>query len=470
MSTVVDVIQNGENPIPVLGTEKLPIDLLNRQGIIDQIVQLLNIISDNRSSCTFALNGTWGIGKTFVLTRLMKQLLDYQDGEKFFVFHYNCWQYDYYEEPLVAIVAAMLDSVDQETHIFSQSLREKAKQGMAFAKPVLEKIAKDFISKNVGIDITDLITIFKDGCESLEKYKDDNAEAHDYDKYYSFRKAITSAQDGIRSLSQDRTVVVIVDELDRCLPNYAIKVMERLHHLFAELSNCAVILAVDKGQLDQTVQQIFGVGTDTTKYLKKFINFEVQLDTGRIGDGFIEKYSDYFSLFDDTLIETQFSFEKFFSALWAGIDVRTQERLIERSRTVHSMLFQNNKKDYSFLCFEMMWIVFSERLESIARMPIAYDQNVFHVRSDNMIAFSNYLRDEWGEMPMHFSQRSYAPSKIYTLSLPFDIPQLLIWYLSQMYPNSSVIYRFECDRNQLRVYEQNLHDIQKFAELIKIIR
>lgn len=72
----------------------------------------------------------------------MKQLLDYQDGEKFFVFHFNCWQYDYYEEPLIAIVAAMLDSVDQETHIFSQSLREKAKQGMAFAKPVLEKIAK----------------------------------------------------------------------------------------------------------------------------------------------------------------------------------------------------------------------------------------------------------------------------------------------------------------------------------------
>ena len=294
MSAVIDIIPNGINPIPVMTEGELPLDLLNRQGIIEQLMQLLNIISDNRSSSTFALNGTWGVGKTFVLNRLMKQLLDYQDGEKFFVFHYNCWQYDYYEEPLIAIVAAMLDSVDQENHFFSQSLREKAKQGMAVAKPILEKIAKDFIEKKVGVDITDLITFFKGSAEAVEGVGAQKADANDYDKYYSFKKAISSAKDGIRALSQERTIVVIVDELDRCLPSYAIKVMERLHHLFAELDNCAVILAVDKGQLDQTVQQIFGADTDTTKYLKKFINFEVQLDTGRIEGSFTEKYVDYF--------------------------------------------------------------------------------------------------------------------------------------------------------------------------------
>ena len=83
MSTVVDVIQNESNPILVTSSEALPIDLLNRQETIDQIMQLLNIVSDNHSSYTFALDGSWGTGKTFVLNRLMKQLLDYQDGETF---------------------------------------------------------------------------------------------------------------------------------------------------------------------------------------------------------------------------------------------------------------------------------------------------------------------------------------------------------------------------------------------------
>ena len=470
MSTVIDVIPTGGYPLAVVADENLPLDLLNRQEFIDQLMQLLNIISDNRSSSTFALNGTWGVGKTFVLNRLMKQLLDYQDGEKFFVFHYNCWQYDYYEEPLIAIVAAMLDSVDQENHFFSQSLREKAKQGMAVAKPILEKIAKDFIKKKVGVDITDLITFFKDGAEAVEGVNAQEADANDYDKYYSFKKAISSAQDGIRSLSRDRTVVVIVDELDRCLPSYAIKVMERLHHLFAELDNCAVILAVDKGQLDQTVSQIFGSKTDTTKYLKKFIDFEIPLDIGRIECGFSEKYADYFAMFDETLIETSFSFDKYYSALFAGIDVRTQEHMMSRIKTVHAMLFPEVKKDYSFMCFELMWLVFSEHFTSNSVMPLAYDQNGFHVQRDSMPAFTIYLRKEWGQMPMHVSQRSSNPNRIYTLASPPDIPQFLIWYLWQMYQSPRVAYHFASGTPNQEIYHQNLSELKQVADLLKIIK
>lgn len=470
MNTVVDVIENGNNPIPVMAGEELPIDLLNRQGIIEQLMQLLNIIADNRSSCTFALNGTWGTGKTFVLNRLMKQLLDYQDGEKFFVFHYNCWQYDYYEEPLIAIVAAMLDSVDQETHLFSQNLREKAKQGMAAAKPVLERIAKDFIKKKVGIDITDLVTLFEDGAEALGEYNDGEADAHDYDKYYSFRKAIASAQEGIRSLTQDRTVVVIVDELDRCLPDYAIKVMERLHHLFSGIQNSAVILAVDKSQLDNTVQQIFGTNTDTTKYLTKFIDFEIQLDIGRIECGFSEKFADYFAMFDESLIETTFSFDKYFSALFAGIDIRTQEHMMSRIKTVHAMLFPDIKKDYSFMCAELAWLVFSERFPSNNLMPIVYDQNSFHVQRDSMPVFSTYLSEEWGQMPMHVSQRSTSPTRIYTLASPPDIPQFLIWYLWQMYPNPRAAYHFTSGTPNQEIYKQNLSELKQVADLLKIIK
>ena len=62
MNTVVDLISNGSNPIPVMSVDEITPDLLNRQGIIDQLIQLLNSISDNRSSYTFALNGAWGVG------------------------------------------------------------------------------------------------------------------------------------------------------------------------------------------------------------------------------------------------------------------------------------------------------------------------------------------------------------------------------------------------------------------------
>lgn len=474
MSTVVDVIANGSNPIPVEADDELPLDLLNRQGIIEQLMQLLNIISDNRSSSTFALNGTWGVGKTFVLNRLMKQLLDYQDGEKFFVFHYNCWQYDYYEEPLIAIVAAMLDSVDQENHFFSQSLREKAKQGMAVAKPILESIAKDFIKKKVGVDITDLITFIKDGADAVEGVNAQEAYANGYDKYYSFKKAISSAQDGIRSLTKDRTVVVIVDELDRCLPGYAITVMERLHHLFAELDNCAVVLAVDKGQLDQTVQQTFGADTDTNKYLKKFINFEVELDTGRIEGSFTEKYADYFSLFDNSLIGTALSLDTLFSALFAGIDARTQERIMERIQTVHRILFPSVTKDYSFMCAEVMWVVFTEVYNWKTGMPISYDgsyQNQgFYLPNNKLPEFTAYMKTEWRGISMRDRQRQVDNKTITFFPSPIDLPQILIWYLWQLYPKASRVYQIDAKHPKITEFDQNVKDLQKYATLLKIIK
>lgn len=471
LSEVIDMIPIGNTELSVIAEESFPIDLLNRQGIIDQIIQLLNIVSEKHTACTFALNGTWGSGKTFVLNKLMQQLLDYQDGEKFFVFHYNCWQYDYYEEPLIAIVAALLDSVDQENHVFSGTLRENAKKGMEIAKPVLEHIATEFLKQKIGISLTDILSILKSSSDTLDHLEKQLQEDHQYDEYYSFKKAMRSAQEGIRSLSQNRTVVVIVDELDRCLPNYAVKVLERLHHLFSGLTNSAVILAIDKTQLDQTVQHIFGGNTDTTKYLKKFIDFEVQLDIGRIESGFSSKYADYLAFFDDTLIKTEFSFESFISALFADIDIRTQERLMERVKIIHAILFPDVKKDYSVMCFELLWTVFSEIYNLTDKMPIIYNEEkyYFSMNRKSLPIFTTYLEEEWSHISIRSSRNSLGTSW-YTLSIPTDIPHLLIWYLYQMYDKPSVHYQIDHPELFIKTPMENMEDLKKFSKLLKIIK
>lgn len=474
MNDVLDVIPGGNTLVPVIAGEELPVDILNRQEILDQLMKLLNTVSDSRGSVSFALNGAWGVGKTFVLNRLMKQLLDYQDGEKFFVFHYNCWQYDYYEEPLIAIVAAMLDSVDKENHLFSQSLREQAQKGLDFAKPVLKKIAKDFIQKKVGVDITDLITFFNDYAETVEGVEKQKADANEYDKYYSFKKAIQSARDGLEELAKERTVVVVVDELDRCLPDYAIKVMERLHHLFGGVSNCAVILAVDKMQLDRTIQQIFGDKTDTSKYLRKFINFELELNAGRISGQFCEKYASYVEKFENILSETEFDFEAFFSALFAGVDARTQERVMERIETVHGILFPGVKKDYSFMCAEVMWVVFTEIHNMITSMPIIHYGNFnnldFYIRNGVLGEFTEYMKLEWRNIVAEERIRYRgAPSETAFLP-PIGIPQILMWYFWQLYPDAPDAYAIcanDTIRDELTV---NIADLQKYIILLEIIK
>lgn len=356
MDTVLDVVPVGETVLPVIADKAAPVDLLNRQEIVDNIMKILTVIHERRSSCTFALNGAWGTGKTFVLNMLMNRLWEYHSDD-YIVFHYNCWQYDYYEEPLIAIVAAMLDSVDEENHLLRANLRDGVKVGMGKAKKALGKIAADFVKNKIGVDLTDVISAAKDYQTAVDDEKQKREDSRSFDEFYSFKKAIQQAQTEIEKISADRTLVVVVDELDRCLPAYAIKVLERLHHLFSGIRNMAVILAVDKSHLEKTVMQIWGENTSTAKYLQKFINFELDLDVGEINDSFRSKYRDYFELFDESLIKTDFPYDRFLSSLFAGIDARRQEQLMKRITTIHTILYPESKQDYSLMCAELMYIV-----------------------------------------------------------------------------------------------------------------
>lgn len=90
------------------------VDVLNRGQFIDMLYQLVNTMSDLKQGKIFSIDGTWGYGKTYVLEELERRLSPVVNEEtyddKFYVFHYNCWQYDYYEEPSVAIISAMLET------------------------------------------------------------------------------------------------------------------------------------------------------------------------------------------------------------------------------------------------------------------------------------------------------------------------------------------------------------------------
>ena len=458
------------NVTPIVSGKPIPIDLLNRQTIVDQMIHLLDILSDSRSSCTFALNGKWGSGKTFVLNMLEQQLRDYQDGEKYIVFHYNCWQYDYYEEPLVAIIAAMLDSLDEQTKLFSPDTRESLRKKMAVARPILKNIAISFAKNKLGLDPTEIFTLADETISTTEQAREKIEDEHAYDQYYAFKEVIRSAKAELEKLAATQMVVIVVDELDRCLPSYAIKVLERLHHLFYGLENMSVLLAVDKLQLNTTVKQIFGENTNVTTYLKKFINFELTLDVGQIEGSFTERYADYIALFDKTLLETSFSIDKFFAALFSDIEIREQERLMDRIKTVHQMLFPQEKKDYSFMCFELLWLVFAEFYSMRKNIPIYFDGRKFQVRG-TAPHFTKYMQIEWNNFRMRHQQPLFEEKQdVYSFPAPIDIPQLLLWYLWQMYPDSPECYQIPSNCPRLSEYKKYLEDFKKMDALLQFIK
>ncbi len=111
-------------------------DILERQIFIDKVIAVVEKLSKERTSCSFAIEGQWGTGKSFVLDRFKKQISEIQTEEvadnKYMVFHYNCWRYDYYDEPSVAIIAAMLEQIEKEEYLFGQEIYGVFGKGCAY--------------------------------------------------------------------------------------------------------------------------------------------------------------------------------------------------------------------------------------------------------------------------------------------------------------------------------------------------
>ena len=162
--------------------------------------------------------------------------------------------------------------------------------------------------------------------------------------FYAFHDIMEEAREGLSKIAEKQTLVILVDELDRCLPEYAIKTLECLHHLFAGMKNTVVLMALDKEQLENTIQQIFGEKIDRDSYLKKFIDFEVKLDIGKVDHNFSEKYSDYIALFDGSKLEPWTEFVEYISLLFSEMEVRRQEHLIKKVKMIHELLFSNEEK------------------------------------------------------------------------------------------------------------------------------
>lgn len=335
------------------------LDLLNRDEFIENVIKIVNQLSDIKRGCCFAIEGGWGIGKTFVIEEIEERLKVIQSEEtnndRYFVFHYNCWQHDYYEEPAVAIISAMLTSIKENEALLSKDIDNTMKAGYKLAKEKIKEIAGLYIENKIGINLISLADEI-----SANKYETEDAE-NEFDVMFNFSQTIETVRKKLQEIAEERTIVLFVDELDRCIPQYAIKVLERLHHIFYGLDNVVVIMAIDRKQLEHSVEEMFGVRKDESsidieRYLKKFIDFSMVLDNGILNESYLEKYKIYF---DNFVIENEQDAEditNILSKLFATVDIRRLEKLIEKANIVHSLV-SNEKLDVSVLVFEVLYEV-----------------------------------------------------------------------------------------------------------------
>ena len=455
--------------------EKL--DILDREKFVEDLLRVVENISENKSSTCFALNGEWGCGKSFVLDMLEEQLSEIRlkrtDTDKYFVLRYNCWKYDYYEEPLVAIVARMIESIEKKKEIFlSEEKKRKIVDAAKIAGVAFLSIANASIKGISGIDLQNMY-------ESVKHEKNDITEKHEkeysHDVYFAFNKIMDKLRGLLKEIAKEYTVIIIVDELDRCLPEYAIKVLERLHHLTEETENIITIVAMDKNQLLSSVKHAFGF-EKSEKYLEKFVHFEIKLDNGVASDKILKKYKTYLELFDKDVLPFKDSVEEYFKEIFKGIGVRTQEQIIQKAMLVHKLLYAD-RKDYSFMCMELLLVaiafVYYEDADSFKRVLGIRNLNAdfeFPMRK-NKSSLVNFFEEKIQKL---ISQRMLSQSirpNIYAIT-GISLYNAIIYMWDLLYAenaNSAIVV----DSRYQTVYDaiaKNREDLKKFNEMIQMMR
>lgn len=449
----------------------LTIDLLNRSNFINNVINMINQLSKNRKGCCFAIEGCWGIGKTFVIEKIEEQLKLIQSEEtshnKYFVFHYNCWQHDYYEEPSVAIISAMIESVQRDTAVLSVTSDSVLKAAYDLLKEKLGEIAGSFLENKIGVN---LITVAEDFKKNLGENK---KSCFEFDKLFNFSQTIENMREKMQEIAAERTLVLIVDELDRCIPYYAIKVLERLHHIFYNLENVIVLMAIDRKQIEHSVEEMFGIkddreSMDIEKYLKKFIDFSMVLDYGTLNTSFYEKYRIYFDKFIiSENSEDREKINELMPALFSGTDIRSQEKIIEKANVVHSIIC-NTPLDISVLVFEVLYEVL-ELWNFESKKKLAFINDIQYPRLEQQLGKEKMdLLKDLEARAWNGKVTLYIDNKKSRKCLLLNLYGKVFWYYSAIFNKKDMPY-FINDEDRLN-FEECLNIAQKYCEYRKIIK
>ena len=73
-----------------------------------------------------------------------------------------------------------------------------------------------------------------------------------------------------------RPLIVMIDELDRCRPSYAVELLEVAKHLFS-VNNIVFVLAVNRAELIHSIRAVYGGGFDGDGYLRRFFDVDIRL-------------------------------------------------------------------------------------------------------------------------------------------------------------------------------------------------
>lgn len=219
-------------------------------------------------SLVISLNGRFGCGKSCFLEMFNNYLKN--DGHE--VVYVNAWKHDFFDEPIITLLSELLNHVE-ENKILVGDVSEALKTSLLSIVGSSAVVANQMIKKFTGIDVKEVAELTEKEIEERD-IRLGNAIFKEYSEKKSLFDKLNESLEKYSSAIEKKPIYILVDELDRTRPDYAVKFIETLKHFF-RTRGVVFVLAVDKSHLCASVKNLYGSEIIFSEYYRKFVHRNV---------------------------------------------------------------------------------------------------------------------------------------------------------------------------------------------------
>lgn len=269
--------------------ETIKNDVLERNN---SIYNFLNLVYSIDTKCTISIDGEWGTGKTFfvkqveyiinllndenfeetdveivkMLDKIKKKLSekDIDSTKNTRAIYYNACEYDYFDDPIITIIADIIknnSNININNPDKKSSLAEKIDNWISSFKLGFSYQTKS--GDAIGIELQ------KQKSEPSNSILDNILNSKTIEE--NFKQLLEELL-----VESSNRLIIFIDELDRCNPGFAVKLLEKIKYFFND-KRFIFVFSTNLNQLQHTIEKCYGNNFNGAYYLQKFFDYQLEL-------------------------------------------------------------------------------------------------------------------------------------------------------------------------------------------------